>query len=242
MPRDERTFITVHDGMPEHPKVEGLSDAAFRLMVETWCWCSRNRTDGKIVATSWRKRGTARTRAELLAAGLVEAADDGVLVHDYTEHQRTAAEIDALSEKRREAGRKGGKAKANAKANASDGAKQTASKAVAETETEEEAKASSKPHKRGTRIPDDWKPSPEEIAWQRDNGIPDDLARRELPRFRDYWAAAPGAKGVKLDWPATWRNWLRTASENAATRERPRGPSHAELDRRVNDPLWAARQ
>jgi uncharacterized protein YdaU (DUF1376 family) len=27
--------------------------------------------------------------------------------------------------------------------------------------------------------------------------------------FRDYWIAQPGQKGVKLDWTATWRNWVR---------------------------------
>jgi hypothetical protein len=29
--------------------------------------------------------------------------------------------------------------------------------------------------------------------------------------FRDYWVAQPGAKGCKLDWPATWRNWVRNS-------------------------------
>ncbi len=28
-------------------------------------------------------------------------------------------------------------------------------------------------------------------------------------RFRDHWAAKPGKDGVKLDWAATWRNWVR---------------------------------
>ncbi len=27
--------------------------------------------------------------------------------------------------------------------------------------------------------------------------------------FRDYWQAQPGRKGVKADWFATWRNWVR---------------------------------
>ena len=27
--------------------------------------------------------------------------------------------------------------------------------------------------------------------------------------FRDYWIAQPGSKGVKADWTATWRNWIR---------------------------------
>jgi uncharacterized protein YdaU (DUF1376 family) len=28
-------------------------------------------------------------------------------------------------------------------------------------------------------------------------------------QFRDYWVAQPGQKGVKTDWEATWRNWVR---------------------------------
>ena len=31
-------------------------------------------------------------------------------------------------------------------------------------------------------------------------------------RFRDYWIAVPGAKGRKVDWLATWRNWVRRES------------------------------
>ena len=27
--------------------------------------------------------------------------------------------------------------------------------------------------------------------------------------FKDYWVSVAGAKGVKLDWFATWRNWVR---------------------------------
>lgn len=35
--------------------------------------------------------------------------------------------------------------------------------------------------------------------------------------FRDYWIAKPGQGGVKLDWDATWRNWVRRQSG-------PKGP------------------
>lgn len=81
------------------------------------------------------------------------------------------------------------------------------------------------PHKRGQRLPPDWKPTPEDITWQRASTIADDLARRELAKFADYWAAKSGRDAAKLDWSATWRNWLRTAIERtpAATKTRPAG-------------------
>jgi hypothetical protein len=215
MPRDQRPFITLHDGMPEHPKIEALSDAAFRLLVSTWCWCNRNRTNGMVAQTSWDKRGTKRARKELIDAGLADVVDGGVVMHDYLEHQRSAEEIDELSAKRREAGKKGGKAKANALASAKQELKQNAGKAVAEQEEELARDTSSKSARaRATRIPDDWRPRPEDVAWQRAEHIADDLARRELPKFRDYWAGVSGERGRKVDWPATWRNWLRRAVEN----------------------------
>lgn len=105
--KDERTFITVHDGMPEHGKIEGLSDAAFRQLIELWCLCSRTKNDGLLSEASWRKRGTPRTRKELMDAGLAEVADGGIQMHDYLKHQRSAAEIAEIQETKRAAGKKG---------------------------------------------------------------------------------------------------------------------------------------
>src|SRR5437867_558116 len=111
--KDSRTYVRIHDGMPDHPKVDGLSDAAFRLLVTVWCWCSRHLTDGHVPAATWQKRGKEKVRGELVSAGLVDLREDGsVYMHDYVDHQRTAEEVSRIREARREAGSKGGKAKA----------------------------------------------------------------------------------------------------------------------------------
>lgn len=34
---------------------------------------------------------------------------------------------------------------------------------------------------------------------------------REYESFFDYWKSAPGKNAIKLDWLATWRNWVRKA-------------------------------
>jgi hypothetical protein len=137
---DDRTYIRLHDGMPDHPKIEGLSDRAFRLLIDTWCWCSRHLTDGKVPAKVWTKRGTPASRRELTEAGLAEQVGDTILMHDYLEHQRSADEVAEMRAKRAEAGRKGGKAKArnlaSAKASAKQVPKQTGSKSVPSTETD----------------------------------------------------------------------------------------------------------
>jgi hypothetical protein len=133
-----RQYIAVDNRMPEHPKVESLSDKAFRLLVDLWCWCDRLGTDGLVPFAVWDKRGTRRARQELADARLADPADGGWRMHDYLGHQRSAEQIKALRDKRADAGRKGGKAKATGLAIATPGLEQTPSKAVADTETEEE--------------------------------------------------------------------------------------------------------
>jgi hypothetical protein len=68
--------------------------------------------------------------------------------------------------------------------------------------------AGSKPAKpkatnRGTRIPDDWSPTPEQEQFARDRGL--DPAEVAL-EFRTYWAARPGRDALKLDWGLTFKN------------------------------------
>lgn len=102
MTEDVRTYIRVHDGMPDHPKVDALSDRAFRLLVETWCWCSRHLTDGNVPHGTWQRRGTPKARRELVDAGLVEDLGvDGVRMHDYLQHQRSKAQVEEISADRK---------------------------------------------------------------------------------------------------------------------------------------------
>jgi hypothetical protein len=66
--------------------------------------------------------------------------------------------------------------------------------------------------KKGTRLSDDWNPSEADLTSANDS-IGYFRVAAELGKFRDYWRSVPGAKGVKLDWDATWRNWVRSAAE-----------------------------
>jgi uncharacterized protein YdaU (DUF1376 family) len=76
----------------------------------------------------------------------------------------------------------------------------------------------SEPNKtKGTRIPftecpDDW----------------GEFCRAERPdldpikvwaSFYDYWIATSGAKGVKADWFATWRNWVRKERQTTTAKQ-----------------------
>ena len=76
-----------------------------------------------------------------------------------------------------------------------------------------------------TRLPDDWQLPQSWGQWamaERQDLSADDV-RREAQVFADYWHAKAGADARKLDWQATWRNWVRRADGRATTTRRGAG-------------------
>ncbi len=69
--------------------------------------------------------------------------------------------------------------------------------------------------KRPTRIPEGFTVTDEMCKWADDEGMPPAYVDSETAKFVDHYRAAAGAKGVKLDWIATWRNWLRRDLDGA---------------------------
>ena len=68
---------------------------------------------------------------------------------------------------------------------------------------------------RGSRLSSEWQIPDDWIAWAAQQGIASQAARFEADKFRDFWISKPGQGGVKSDWQATWRNWIR----NVITRD-----------------------
>jgi hypothetical protein len=101
---------------------------------------------------------------------------------------------------------------------------------------------SARDRKLGTRLPDDFAPSPEMFDWFRKN-CPHVDGKTEHAQFCDYWHAKPGKDGRKLDWVATWRRWMRTAEERYQPRPpgRPSPPGSTTNDR-VQQALEAGRR
>lgn len=77
--------------------------------------------------------------------------------------------------------------------------------------------------KKGSRLPDDWFP------------VDHVTETYELQKFRDYWAGIPGQRGVKLDWDATWRNWVRSARERQPARRETLAEKIARTSREILD-------
>lgn len=71
----------------------------------------------------------------------------------------------------------------------------------------------------GTRLPEDFIPTPEMREWFAEEKLHLAIdARIEHEKFVNYWVGCPGAKGRKLDWARTWKNWMWTAAERAGKR------------------------
>jgi uncharacterized protein YdaU (DUF1376 family) len=71
---------------------------------------------------------------------------------------------------------------------------------------------------RGTRLPTDWKISDEQKQFCLKER-PDLEPMKVAENFKDYWISAAGAKGVKKDWDATWRNWVRAEKKQFVAKQ-----------------------
>jgi hypothetical protein len=95
-----------------------------------------------------------------------------------------------------------------------------------ETETKKEKKTLGKRLASDFSFPKEW----EEFC---QTERPELSPVKTFDQFKDYWIAQAGQKGVKLDWFATWRNWVRSTNapkQNPADIVRLTVPSRNEPD------------
>ena len=122
--------------------------------------------------------------------------------------ERELAKCKQISEVRRNAARK--RHRANAPASDMHKHMHLHTQSQSQSHIEEEPKTLVPPKdKHGTRIPSGFKVSEEVRQFAQENHLPDpDL---HIAEFIDYWTAIAGSRGIKLNWDATFRNWLRRA-------------------------------
>ncbi|WP_444945615.1 hypothetical protein ACJJIP_16455 [Microbulbifer sp. VTAC004] len=94
---------------------------------------------------------------------------------------------------------------------------------------------------RGTRLPGNWVLT-DKFRTEAQRLRPDLIPRIHdiAESFRDYWISQPGQRGVKLDWLATWRNWLKrekyiTPQPRGSGQQRTRSLSAVEI---ATDTNW----
>lgn len=92
------TWVKIDDSFPNHPKIVGLSDKAFRIHISGLCYCGTYLTDGFIPMTIARTLcdNDFNYIAELCEAGLWKEAmsENGFRIHDYLAHQTSKTQVE----------------------------------------------------------------------------------------------------------------------------------------------------
>lgn len=224
------TWFKVDDGFWSHPKTATLSDAAVTLWVRAGAYSCQHLTDGVIARPVLRLVGVESAAAELVDAGLWTEHPDGWIFHDWDDYQETRDAVrkrrddwrdrQKRSRERAEQRRRESHSESHDMSRVTDSVTTGVSQGVPsrpvpsrpstsnEVDNPPTPQGGKRAKTKGTRLVADWMPSAELIAQMRGECPQVDL-QAEHRIFVDYWIAQPGQKGVKLDWPATWRNWMR---------------------------------
>lgn len=98
---------------------------------------------------------------------------------------------------------------------------------IKRTETTTETTAERARTPRATRLAPDWTLPDDWLNWalaEQPSWQPADVLRI-ADQFRDYWLAKGGADARKVDWGATWRNWVRRERQPPARTTNVRPPT-----------------
>jgi hypothetical protein len=194
-------WLRLYDDTINDPKILKLPEAMRWHWVAFLCVASKNQGDlPPLDDIAIQLRVTTGKATEIIGvlvkAGLLDKTETGFAPHNWNGRQYKS---DVSTERV--------KRFRNAKRNVSE----TPPDTETDTDTEKHSlRECSAPAKRGTRLPEDWVPSVED--WREATAkLGEQGSVFELSKFRDHWKAQPGQRGVKLDWNATFRNWIRNA-------------------------------
>ena len=209
-------WFRFYDCALDDPKVQKLPAELFKIWVNLLCVASRN--DGLLppiddLAFMLRKDASALSLhvSELQVIGLIDESEQGLTPHNWSTRQYQSDNSAERVRKHREAKRHSNVSPVTECNVTSNDDVSYQNRYRADTETDIiSAPARSK---KGTRLPEDWQPNPDLIETATKAGLSAKQFDTELAKFRDYWRGRAGSQGVKLDWDATARNWMRSAAE-----------------------------
>lgn len=227
MRTDDRLFAPFPIEMDEDPKILVLSDAAFRALFEATFYSRRMLTDGFLDERVVLKRWGADVAAEMTSNDPEQPSWDrverGWQIHNFEKHHPLKADIEAIKQAKRDAGRRGGVASGKQRRSKTEAeAKQNRSKTNPETETETETVTTPNgvvARKRGTRVPEPFIVTGDMRRWAAQNCPAVDVDRSTTKFVNHFRAATRNA--TKLDWEATWRNWLMNDQDRNQSKPTP---------------------
>ena len=227
-------WFKVDDGFHASRKLLKIGKRARFAAIGLWTvagsWAADQLTDGHIPDSMLKEWGAPPAAPEsLVDAGLWERTQDGYTFRNWHEYQPSKQDVDAERAASRErmrdlrAKRKQPKPLEQAEVggvfgrtvpNGSESVRNPDPTHPDPTRPDpnkgEEADASSRPRKRATRLNEDFTVTPEMRLWA-STKAPDADLTTETEKFINYWVAKSGKDATKLDWNATWRNWILNA-------------------------------
>jgi hypothetical protein len=228
-------WFKVDDGFHGHPKVVDLSLSAVGIWTLAGSWCAKYLTDGDVSQKAiTRMGGDDGLAAELVEAGLWIPAVDGYAFKDWADYQPLKIDIEAeraaAQERMRSVRARKKGVRANETRTTGERSDEHAPKFGGSSEDVRVTPShpipvpsqspKERPATRGSRLPTAWVPSAETVAVIKTE-CPSVDPKTEHAVFVDYWIAQPGQKGVKTDWDATWRNWMRRKQADTTKGAKP---------------------
>lgn len=186
-----------------------------------WSWCDKHAVDGRVDRATSRlvdkasgHKGFADALVSVKWLEIIEG--EGITIPNFDRHNGESAKERSLKNRRQAKWRDGKATTAPSTETSTSPSTQvsTATSTREEKRREEDQKQGGELVQaplatRGTRLPPDWKPSDDLTAWAIAER-PDVDMPRCIAEFVDYWRGVAGAKGVRLDWDATFRNAVRS--------------------------------
>lgn len=215
-------WFRIDDGFSTSRKVLSIPKRARLSAVGLWtlagAWCAKELTDGVVPAFMIEELGGTQASAEALVTSTLWSREGRLFVFaNWADYQPTKGEVEDARKKNAEKLRKWRDRNRVTNEDVTGlhtGYEPVTNRPVTPPPTrpdptrpikEEVAKATSK---KGGRLPPDWIPSEKAISEIRTK-FPGLDSHAEHAVFVDFWIGVPGQKGLKLDWDATWRNWMR---------------------------------
>lgn len=223
-------WIKVEVNTPDKPEVIAITakmgwddaDLTVGKLVRVWRWFDQHTVDGNAPSVTFalldRLTGVVGFAKAMSEVGWLDQNEDGISLPNFGYHNGQTAKNRCQTAKRVAKHRSKDKSGDRSDAESNDGSNDVS---VTETYTNALARKEKKRIERGTRLPSDWQPTPEMIAYCRETR-PELDPNVVAENFRCYWVSKP-TEATKLDWNLTWQTWVRKESA-------PRGKSFARTD------------
>lgn len=212
-------WIKMRGNLWDDPRVARLCDlvdageaAVIGGLYWLWATADQHSEDGVMPGLTLRsidrKTGLSGFGDALVVVGWLADHPEGVRICHFEEHNGTSAKARMMTAKRV------AEHKANAKVTLPplpEEHKDVTEPLPREEKRREEIKKELKSKAEtatAMRLPAEWQPTLEDIAFCK-TSRPELRIDEVQERFRDHWISTGGVKGRKLDWSATWRNWVR---------------------------------